>query len=120
MRILSFVFITFLFFSCTKNKLGGNSFIKGRVKHHEKIITKASVFIKFNAKEFPGADTTKYDAKVRVDAVGNYLIKCYKGDYFLYAFGFDYGIDPPYYVKGGLSAHLRNNETTELDLGVTE
>lgn len=106
--------------SCKKNELGGTSTIKGAVMHHEKIITKASVFIKFNAKEFPGADTTKYDEKVRVDANGNYSFKCYKGDYYLYGFGYDYGIAPPYEVNGGAPVHIRKNESVEINLAVTE
>lgn len=106
--------------SCKKNELGGTSSINGTVMHHSKVIAKASVFIKFNAKEFPGADTTKYDEKVRVDANGNYNFKCYKGDYYLYGFGYDYGIAPPYEVVGGVPVRIRKNEHLQIDLAVTE
>jgi len=106
-------------FSCKKNELGGKSTIKGKVVHHEKDIPFATVFIKFNAKEFPGSDTTLYDSKVRADAEGNYIIKCYKGDYFLYGYGFDKSISPPR-VIGGRAVHIRNNETVETEMSVTE
>ncbi len=118
--VLSLCFIGLIFFSCKKNQLGGKSIIKGAVMHHSKPIANATVFIKFNAKEFPGTDTTLYDAKVRADANGNYSIKCYKGDYYLYGFGYDYAIAPPYYVKGGTKVNIRNRETVEIEVAVTE
>ena len=106
--------------SCKKNQLGGKSTVSGKVAHHSKAIAYASVFIKFNAKEFPGEDTTVYDDKVRADAEGNYSFKCYKGDYFLYGFGYDYAIAFPYHVKGGVHVHMRNNEKEVTDVAVTE
>ena len=78
--IISFL----LFISCKKNELGGKSTITGKVTHHSKSIANATIFIKFNAENFPGADTTLYDDKVRCDADGIFSIKCYKGNYFLY------------------------------------
>lgn len=116
--LLLFIFIGFN--SCKKNELGGKSIIKGTVKHHNKIIANATVFIKFNAKEYPGSDTMLYDSKVKADANGNYLVKCYKGDYYLLGFGYDLDVPPPYYVKGGVPVKIRNNETVEIDIAVTE
>ena len=113
-------FIGLVFFSCKKNELGGKSTIKGAVKHHAKVIANATVFIKFNAKEFPGTDTTLYDAKVKADADGNYIIKCYKGDYYLFGLGSDYALPPPYKVTGGLSVHIRNKESIDIEIAVTE
>jgi len=106
--------------SCKKNQLDGKSSIKGTVAHHSKEIPYATVFIKFNAKEFPGTDTTAYDAKVRADANGKYNINCYKGDYYLYGFGYDYSIPPPYIVVGGTPAHIRNKENLNKDVAVSE
>ena len=77
MKKLIIIFTLFGLTACTKNKLGGNATIKGTVFHHEKFIAFARVFIKFNAKEVPGSDTTLYDAKVIADASGNYSIKVY-------------------------------------------
>lgn len=114
------LFFLALIFACKKNQLGGKSVIQGKVVHHSKKIANATIFIKFKTKEFPGADTNLYDTKVRADKDGNYSIKCYKGDYYLYGYGYDYTIDPPYIVLGGTPVHIRNNETTDIDVAVTE
>jgi hypothetical protein len=121
-KIILFSTLVFfgIFLSCKKNQLGGKSTISGKVMHHSKVIANAAVFIKFKATEFPGADTTLYDAKVRADGNGNYSIKCYKGDYYLYGFGFDYAIPAPYHVVGGLHVNIRNNENVNTDVAVTE
>ncbi len=118
-RIIIGAFLLFAF-SCKKNELGGKAVVKGNVKHHGKSIAYARIFIKFNAKDFPGNDTTLYDAKVSADANAFYSIKFYKGDYYLYAVGFDYSVPPPYIVSGGTHVHLRYNEEKNLDLYVTE
>lgn len=94
--------------------------IEGKVIHHTKRISNASIFIKFKAKEFPGTDTSLYDAKIRADKDGNFKINCYKGDYYLYGFGYDFAIDPPYIVVGGTPVHIRQNENLEIDVAVTE
>ncbi|HQQ94798.1 MAG TPA: hypothetical protein PLQ93_09600 [Bacteroidia bacterium] len=109
-----------MFFSCKKNQLNGDASISGHVAHHSKVIPGAGVFIKFKAMEFPGTDTTLYDAKVRADDRGAYRFTCYKGDYYLYAFGYDYDIPPPYEVSGGIPVKVRKNEDVQADLAVTE
>ena len=120
-KIVYFLFIIcFTFFSCKKDQLGGKSTIKGIVKHHVKLIGNATVFIKFNAKDFPGNDTTVYNEKVKADINGNYSFKCYKGDYYLYAVGYDQDVTAPHIVKGGVPVNIRNNETVEIDIAVSE
>lgn len=104
--------------ACKKNQLGGKSTIKGRVTHHETVIPNAVVYIKFNAKEFPGKDITKYDSYFTTGADGSYEFKTYKGDYYLYGVGYDNGISKA--VTGGLPVHLRNNETVTAEVAVTE
>lgn len=106
--------------SCKKNQLGGNATIEGTVKHHTKLITKATVFIKFNAEEFPGVDTTLYDEKVRVDKDGNFKFQVYKGKYYVYAFGYDYNIPSPFHVVGGVPVNIRSKESVSVTLPVTE
>lgn len=106
--------------SCKKNQLGGKATISGKVIHHSKRIGHATVFIKYNAKEFPGKDTTLYDEKIRADKDGNYVIKCYKGNYFLYGYGYDYAIPAPYTVVGGVPVRVRNHEELEIDIAITE
>lgn len=78
------------------------------------------VFIKFKAREFPGSDTNTYDAKVRADAAGNFSFKCYKGDYYLYGYGYDFSIPAPYRVVGGLPLRVRKKGEKKITLAVTE
>jgi hypothetical protein len=106
--------------SCKKNQLDGTATITGTVRHHAKLITNATVFIKFKATEFPGSDTTQYDAKVKTDANGKYSIKCYKGEYYLFGSGYDFSIPAPYHVVGGAPVKIRNKENLTIDLAVTE
>lgn len=119
-KLLSFIIVLLLFFSCKKNKLGGDAVIEGNMKHHSKAISRGTVFIKFNAKEFPGSDTNIYDAKVRPDSLGYYKFEVYKGNYYIYGFGYDFAIPAPYEVSGGIPVKARSNEKVAADLPVTE
>lgn len=112
--------LSLFFISCKKNELGGKAEIKGQVKHHAKVIPNATIYIKFGAKEFPGTDVSVYDKTVNSDATGNYTIKCYKGDYYLYAVGTDLDVPPPSLVRGGVPISIRNKEVVEAELAVTE
>ena len=104
--------------ACKKNEAGGKSKISGTVAHHGKLIPYSRVFIKYGATEFPGADTTKYDAKFFTGADARYSFSLYKGDYYLYGYGYDNGV--PGDVAGGLPYKLRNNEDKKLEVPVTE
>jgi hypothetical protein len=103
---------------CKKNQLGGKSSVSGTVTHHEKLIPFSRVFVKFNAKEFPGSDTTKYDHRIETGADGKYTFSCYKGDYYLYGKGFDTGISEV--VTGGIHVKVRSNENVDATVHVTE
>lgn len=118
--LLALCCILLLLSACKKNELGGKARIHGKVTHHSKKIPNARVFIKFNAKEFPGTDTSQYDAKVSADAEGQFSFNCYKGDYYLYGVGFDYDTPAPYIVDGGTPVRIRNKEELEIELAVTE
>lgn len=118
--IVPFVLLALISASCKKNALGGTSKIQGKVVHHSKAIPGARVFIKFNAKEFPGMDTAVYDAKVVADVNGNFSLDCYKGDYYLFGYGNDFAIQPPYVVVGGVPVTIRKNEEVDLQIAVTE
>lgn len=119
-NLITIIILSIYVISCKKNDLGGNSMIEGRVVHHNKPITNCSVFLKFNASELPGEDTTLYDAKVRVDKDGYFKFSPYKGKYYVYARGIDPGIAPPNVVVGGQSLKLRSKETVSVTLYVTE
>jgi hypothetical protein len=105
--------------ACKKNQLGGSSVISGRVSHHSKPIPNAMVYVKLGAKEFPGTDSSRYDAKIKANSDGFYRIECYRGDYYLYATGIDLQ-SQPLYVRGGTSVTLRKNESAEIEIAVTE
>ena len=112
--------------ACKKNQAGGNAEIKGRVLHHGRAIPHATVYIKYNAKEFPGEDVSRsdthsnYDTEVVADAKADYSFKCYKGDYFLYAKGYDVLPDSTYAVDGGVPVTVRSKEVVEADVAVSE
>ena len=108
-----------LLIACTKNELGGNATISGRVMHHTRAIPHAQVYVMLGAREFPGTDSSKYDANIKADADGRFEIKAYKGDYYLYATGVD-PQSPPLYVNGGAPVTLRNKEVVTVTLAVTE
>lgn len=116
--ILMFLFVGFL--ACKKNQTGGKASLEGVVAHHGKPIANAHVYVKFKATEFPGEDYTNYDTYVQADADGYYKISFYKGDYYIFARGYDMDVPAPHIVQGGLSVSLRNKEHLKKDIAVTE
>jgi len=118
---LSFIFLLLnMTVACKKNKTGGKATLKGVVKHHDKPIAGAYIYVKFNSSEFPGEDYKLYDTYVKAEENGNYTIPFYKGTYYVYAVGLDMDIPYPYKVSGGTSFSIRNNENLTKDLAITE
>ena len=112
--LLSFAFTIS---SCKKEGIGGKSKVSGNVKHHTKLIPNAIVYIKYGAKEFPGADVSIYDDQVTADTNAHFEFDgLQKGDYYLYGVG----IDGSNIVVGGIGVKLRRNEDLESDVPVTE
>lgn len=109
-----------LFSSCKKNQLGGSAIIKGKVSHHSKAIPYAIIYIKFNAKEFPGKEINLYDLSLSSDINGEFSIACYKGDYYLFANGIDDQSTQRIDVFGGAPVNIRYNEIIEMNLAVSE
>jgi len=73
--------------------------------HHTRPIKGARVFIKYNATEFPGTDTTRYDYAVSaaVDSPIASIDSLACGNYYVYAVGIDSLLDPSNWIcKGGL------------------
>lgn len=105
--------------ACKKNELGGKAEISGVVSHHGRPIPGAVVYIKLGATEFPGADSSRYDSHVAADSKGAYLIKCYKGSYYLYARGIDY-LPNAEIVDGGVPVKVRSKEKVKADVPVSE
>ena len=112
------VVFVILLSSCKKNQAGGSSSIKGTVAHHGLAIPFSRVFIKFNATEFPGSDTTKYDLKLATAANGTYSVSLYQGNYYIYGYGYDATVKSV--VAGGIPYKLRKNEEKKLEVPVTE
>lgn len=109
----------FAFSSCYKEGSGGKSIVNGYVSHHSHRVANAIVYIKYDAVEFPGTDISKYDASVSADASAHYELKdLRKGDYYLYAVGYDNAIMET--VTGGIGIQLKYNKTTSSDIPVME
>lgn len=105
--------------SCAKEGTGGKASVNGTVKHHSKIIPNAEVYIKYGATEFPGSNTADYDASVTTSSDAKYEFKeLKKGDYYLFAKGFDAGITKE--VQGGVPVELKRTENKTINVPVTE
>lgn len=110
-----------LFASCKKEGLGGGSEIEATVRHHNDIIPNATIYIKYGAKEFPGTDPGKYDeSKVTgdIDHPHTHFSELHKGDYYLYAVGYDSAISMP--VTGGVHVSLGKHDHKAVEVPATE
>jgi len=117
--LTSLCLLTVTLYSCHKEGTGGKSSVSGTVYHHSKPIPNAIVYIKYGATEFPGADVSVYNSHVTADANAHYeFTSLRKGDYFLYAVGYDDAIFEE--VKGGLGIKLKYNKKVTADVAVTE
>lgn len=104
---------------CKKEGIGGDSTIAVHVKHHEALIPHSMVYIKYGAKEFPGATLTNYDDSLMTDdAAHGHFEELVKGDYFLYGVGYDSSISEV--VTGGIAVKLSKGSELEVDVPVTE
>lgn len=92
-----FVLTMLVFFSCKKNDntFDGNS-IKGslsvevHVKHHSYDVAAIMVYLKKDATEFPGRDSSTYNFKGQTDGYGKVTFEnLFPGKYYVYASGFD-------------------------------
>ena len=114
----------FAFSSCTKPGLGGEAAISAFPKHHEQPIPDCAVFIKYDAKEFPGTDLSVYDDfKIAEDEPGQgphaHFESLKKGDYYLYGVGFDSSLNAE--VRGGIPVEIKEKAgETVIVLPVTE
>lgn len=111
--------IIFLLVGCNKEPgKGGRSKIEGTVVHHSTPIPNAEVYISYGVTEFPGSDVTVYDDQTSSNASGDYSFEeLHKGNYFLYARGYDDGINDS--VFGGIPVEIIK-KTLEVDVPITE
>lgn len=108
---------------CDKDSpgLSGNVTLEGHVKHHSAAIPNSRVYIKFGASEFPGADTTLYDAGTSANSTdAHYSISGLSpGDYYLYGVGYDPSLQDS--VFGGIGIEIcEDGGTVETNVPVTE
>lgn len=118
-----FLILTFAttIIGCTKEGTGGKASIQGNVKHHDELIPGATVYIKYGAKELPGTDSSDYDDQTKADSLGAFykFENLKKGNYFLYATGFD--SEESQTVKGGIPVKINESDENVLtDIPVTE
>jgi hypothetical protein len=108
--------------SCSKEGTGGTTDVATIVKHHEKVIPGATVYVKYGAKDFPGEDVSKYDASKVVDKNGHvHFDDLKKGNYYFYGVGYDSSI--AMIVKGGTPMDItrkHKNQHVDLIVAVTE
>ncbi len=111
--------------SCKKNKCtagsGGTLTIVAFPKHHGAGTKPLWAFVKFNTKDFPGANPSAYDLQIAGDTTENHIeienVKC--GDYYIYEMAIDPSINDT--VVGGVP--FSTEQTTgevNVNVAVTE
>jgi hypothetical protein len=103
--------IVLLSYSCTKPEKE-YAVIKGTVNHHEWEVAGMKVYLKKNAKDFPGFDASKYDDSTIASSGERFKApfvfrNLEPGDYYLMATGFDTLFNMP--AKGALQVTIQSN-----------
>jgi len=118
-----FILIFLTSSSCRKEDLSGGV-VKGKykiivtVKHHDRILSGITVYLKYNATEFPGHDTTLYDWNQPSDISGIvFFDEMFDGNYFLYGKGIDTGIGVE--VIGAAPLIVNDSTTVNDEIYVT-
>ena len=81
---------------CKKNSdsqqiIQGTLSLDIQVMHHSWVVPNIPLYLKKDATEFPGNDTSIYELKTYADSDGKALFeKLYPGKYYLFAKGYDY------------------------------
>lgn len=103
--------------------IAGSIRLNIQVMHHSWGVPYIPVYLKRNATEFPGYDTSLYDTCLQADNEGKLsFVKLYPGNYFLYAHGYDYyfGSVVRGYMPIRLNSETLVNNTGETTLYVSE
>jgi len=117
---ISIIILLFIFSSCKKAGTGGAFTIAAFPKHHSVPIKGAIIYIKYNAKDFPGEDVSVYDDSGVVDTMPGedphfHFDGLKRGNYYLYSVGYDSTISQV--VKGGIPVEI-NEKEGEVDVVV--
>lgn len=121
LKTLSAALLILLFGACKKEGLGGQASVTGSVQHHGRAIPNATVYIKYGVSELPGTDPAVYDnSKTATSGDAKFeFAELKKGDYFLYAIGYDSTC--ACVVEGGTGIKIkRKSEVIQTNLAVTE
>lgn len=109
--------------SCVGGKGGAVTF-QVKTIHHSREIKGCTIYIKYNAQEFPGENASNYDYVFKADDSLSISytdsMKC--GNYYVFATGIDSLLLPPNnVVKGGLPINITQvQDTVKFSLYVTE
>lgn len=117
--LCSFLTLTLFLTSCKKDPgPGGDTTIATIVKHHEKTIPGATIYIKYGATEFPGESPSNYDNSRTADKAGHtHFEELKKGDYYFYAVGYDSTISE--IVKGGVHYEVtKKDKDKHVDVNI--
>lgn len=103
---------------------GGQVELSFYVRHHDSLVPGASIYIKYNATEFPGSDTTKYDKSLVTGTTGHsnghsHLAGMHCGRYYIYSAGYDSTISDS--VFGGIPVNVtQTTGSITINVPVTE
>src|SRR5881392_747744 len=119
MKIKQGILVALAFVSlvaCKKDGTGGDANVSADVKHHEKPIPGAVIYIKYGASEFPGESPSLYDDHKTCDINGHAeFTGLLRGHYYFYGVGYDSSIQEA--VKGGVPLEItRKQKKSTLDL----
>lgn len=123
-NFVAFAIIVLAFTSCKKNGTGGDNTIAAFPKHHNVTIPNATVYIKYGATELPGTSASDFDdSKVAVkegtSAAHAHFEGLLKGNYFIYAVGYDSTVKAP--VSGGIAVKITTKSgEQDVEVPVTE
>ena len=112
--------VAFASTACRKAGTGGDAEIQAMTMHHDAHVHDATVYLKFDAKEFPGTNIADYDLSAEVGADGHaHFTGLKRGKYFVYGVGFDSTINQT--VTGGVAVEIKKkDEIKVVTVPVTE
>ena len=128
--ILVLILFVGMISSCRKEHSRDNPVkIEGQIQfevhavHHSWDVSHIWIYLKANATEFPGADSTLYDLKGQADGYGKFTFQnLHPGNYYVYAYGYDaiWGSNVIGYNKIVLDQETVINNEARLTLIVSE
>jgi hypothetical protein len=123
-QILVLFCFSVLLMQCKKKSsagLGGNANLNIQAQHHGESLDSMIIFVKFNAQDAPSDD--EYELHKMVDKEGknknfSQFIGLKKGDYYLFAKGWDASIAKE--VKGGIPFKIDDEKNFNIIIPVSE